>query len=553
MEKKREKRKPFQFEALMVAIVYWLAKVIHHWTTVIILWIAKGLNFVVQFFPWSSRLAFIAAMCGIICINFKYFGRILFIDSIDMDEKGIALFNSLQILSGLAIVEYLALGIGFLLIFTSFVAFIRSKLSLWLLKIAAAAFAVLWGWVLVYIVQIPQAMFLKNSELVDVSQRNDLWLYWFFIWILVFLLGCVFLLCTLLRSVKLLYSGTQEDDNLLGDNVFNSIKTGGKDPEFRSSSYWSAFLHLFFIVLLPLILRECGMMEGYKVPKGDGVVAQMVKIKRIKKKKPKEQFVFNPNSAISYFVPKLNDKRSEELDKMTEQEYRPTSMGKKSNKGDGKPGWPNGMEGAKIRFIRLKYAGGDWDQDMGKGADYNILLFVRKITGFTIAKNTEAIEVRDLKRFPKKQTPPFVYMTGKRGIRLDNRSIKILRWYLLEEGGMLFADNGGGYFNSSFRALMRRVLPNKKWVDIANDDILYQQPFTFPRGAPPLWHHSGTRAMGMKHNGRWVVFYHQGDINDAWKEGGSGASEAVRAAAFKMGTNVINYSFTQYLSIHYGD
>ena len=59
----------------------------------------------------------------------------------------------------------------------------------------------------------------------------------------------------------------------------------------------------------------------------------------------------------------------------------------------------------------------------------------------------------------------------------------------------------------------------------ANDDIIYRQPFVFPNGAPRLWHHSGNRALGLKHNGRWVVFYHQGDIYDAWKTGHSGASE----------------------------
>jgi hypothetical protein len=59
--------------------------------------------------------------------------------------------------------------------------------------------------------------------------------------------------------------------------------------------------------------------------------------------------------------------------------------------------------------------------------------------------------------------------------------------------------------------------------------------------------------MGIKHNSRWIVFYHQGDINDAWKAGGSGASEEIREQAFKMGINVINYAFTQYLSQHFGE
>ncbi len=117
---------------------------------------------------------------------------------------------------------------------------------------------------------------------------------------------------------------------------------------------------------------------------------------------------------------------------------------------------------------------------------------------------------------------------------------------------MIFADNGGGNFNSSLRALMRRVLPENDWIDIANDDVLYRQPYLFPNGAPPLWHHSGNRALGMKHQGRWVVFYHQGDINDAWQTGGSGASTSLQMQAFKMGVNVVNYAFGQYMAIHFG-
>ena len=116
---------------------------------------------------------------------------------------------------------------------------------------------------------------------------------------------------------------------------------------------------------------------------------------------------------------------------------------------------------------------------------------------------------------------------------------------------MIFADNGGGHFNGSFRALMRRAFPDKRPVDIPNDDIIYRQPFYFPGGAPPLWHHSGYRALGWKHKGRWIVFYHQGDINDAWKTGHSGVKKHLAAAAYKLGINIVNYAFNQYHRIHF--
>jgi hypothetical protein len=146
-----------------------------------------------------------------------------------------------------------------------------------------------------------------------------------------------------------------------------------------------------------------------------------------------------------------------------------------------------------------------------------------------------------------------VYITGRGSVSISSAEARTLRWYCLEEGGMNFADNGGAFFDTSFRRLIRRVFPEKSWVDIASDDIIFRQPFIFPNGAPPLFHHSGNRALGIKHNGRWVVFYHQGDINDAWKTGHSGVSEPVAAAAYRMGVNVIHYSFTQYMAIHHGN
>ena len=44
---------------------------------------------------------------------------------------------------------------------------------------------------------------------------------------------------------------------------------------------------------------------------------------------------------------------------------------------------------------------------------------------------------------------------------------------------------------------------------------------------------------------------HPGDINDAWKDGHSGASEAVAEQAFKLGINVMYYAFNAYYARHF--
>jgi hypothetical protein len=280
------------------------------------------------------------------------------------------------------------------------------------------------------------------------------------------------------------YSGRVSPTTLWGYRVARSVRTGGDDPHFKESSRWSIALHIFLLFILPLLL-SFRWMQAYEIPKGSGVQApQVVQVVK-KKKKKQERMVFNPNSAISYLRPDIDE--SKVLDEVlveTEAQYEVTSLlqGKLGKGGGNKGGWPNGMENAKVRFIRLEYAGGNWDQAMGGGADYNFLLKFTELTGFKIAKQTESIRIRNLRGFPKKKAPPFVYLTGGNrrdcfgSISITAQDAKTLRWYLLEQGGMIFADNGGDGFDGAFRSMMRRVLPDAQWIDIANDGILYRQP-----------------------------------------------------------------------------
>jgi hypothetical protein len=112
---------------------------------------------------------------------------------------------------------------------------------------------------------------------------------------------------------------------------------------------------------------------------------------------------------------------------------------------------------------------------------------------------------------------------------------------------MLIGDAGSGAFHHSFRGLVGRIFPGNPLVDISDDDVLYQQPTTFPDGAPSFWHHGGSRALGIKHEGRWVVFYHPGDMNDAWKAPGySDVTPEMRHNAMQLGINLVAYAFNQW-------
>jgi hypothetical protein len=345
-----------------------------------------------------------------------------------------------------------------------------------------------------------------------------------------------------------------------GDRILEDIRTGGRDPLFRKSWLGSFWGHLLLIVIIPWLLQQVGCRERYNVPHGSGeeAVAAVVQVTKPVKKK-KKRYVLNLESAIILSKPDL-DKDSdieEKVEKASELTYTAdTSTAQaraagKMGKGGGKTGgWPDGMGNDPVRFLRIKHSGPEWDDGMDElsRADMNFLEEFRKVTGFKIAKTPEARTIQQLRFFDKGFAPPFMFLTGAGSIPVTAADVKVLRDYLLD-GGMLFADAGSPQFHTSFLALMAAVFPDRQLVTIADDDPIFQAPFTFPNGAPPLWHHGGYRALGIKHKNRWAVFYHPGDINDAWKTGGSGMSRDLCDQSYKLGVNIIYHAFTNYLDV----
>ncbi len=352
-----------------------------------------------------------------------------------------------------------------------------------------------------------------------------------------------------------LYTG-QTQTPAVGDDIIEDARTHGRDPVYRKSWLSSTATHAIIIILIPWLLTWLGCSDRYYVPEGSGdPVVALVKVVKPKKIE-KEIFIVNPRSAISFYVPKLEDSQIEkQVDEATEMEYEATmAMAGAMGAGGGKRGgWPDGMGRKPVRFIRLKDHGPGWDDGMDAGtrADMNFLEQFHQITGFQVAEASEAKTIRQLSNFDQGFAPPFVYMTGEGQVRISRDDTQRLREYLLD-GGMLFADAGHPSFHSAFtNYVTRELFPDNRLIAIADDDPIFQMPYQFPNGAPPLWHHGGRKAMGVKAkvNGRdrWVVFYHPGDINDAWKTGHSGLDRDTAQGAVHMGVNIIYYAFTHYL------
>ena len=289
----------------------------------------------------------------------------------------------------------------------------------------------------------------------------------------------------------------------------------------------------FMAVWLLLSFSGCG--EIYELPAGGGeeqLKQKVVKIKKVIRKK----YVINPYSAILFNPPPIELIKLE-LMELTKHVYQ---VGQGVGKG---AGFAGGTSKGKVRFIRLRYAGGDWDQDLDLNSDLNMLVWYAANTGHKIATKPEVRTLGQLAKFPIGKSPPMVYMTGQKNISLSRSEIEVLREYLTDKHGMLFADNGGSPgWHSQFFSLMRQVLPNVEPIRVPLDHPIHRGIPFVPIVAP----HGGRIAYGWVVDSRMAAYYHPGDIGDAWADGHAGVPSSVYEACYRLGGNVIIHSHAEY-------
>jgi len=374
--------------------------------------------------------------------------------------------------------------------------------------------------------------------------------------------GCIVLLAAWLhvlswrRPAVNLYYRRQDSSLAAGDRVFENLRTHGPDPRFRKSVYSSALAHLLVIVVIPYLLGFYGCIRPYRLPQGSGKpTVAMMKVVQPKKKQERKRYILSKYSPILFEVPDLDESELvEQVDENTQLTYvadTSAAHGAMGTGGGNQAGWADGFGDGEVRFIRLEYNGSEWDDGMepDEAADENFLAEFKRLSGLgsdQVARRGESHPISELQKYPKGQSPPFVYMTGSGDIHLSRSDLQTLRAYI-KEGGMIFADAGSRRFDGAFRSMAAALFPGNPLRPIADDDPIFQIPFRFPNGPPPLWFHGGKQTLGIKYQGRWAVFYFPGDLNDAWKSGHSGIDPVLAEAAIHVGVNVVYYAATRYL------
>jgi len=202
----------------------------------------------------------------------------------------------------------------------------------------------------------------------------------------------------------------------------------------------------------------------------------------------------------------------------------------------------NSVAAQQVKIAKMKYSGGgDWYAN--KTALPNLIEFCNNELNTAIESKDYVVEIdgSNLYQFP------YIYLTGHGNIVFSENEAKKLRAYLMA-GGFLHIDDNYG-LDPFIRLEMKKVFPEKDFVEIPFDHPIYHQKFNFEHGLPKIHEHDGQPAqgLGILHNGRLVCFYsYESDLGNGWEDASiHNDPEQLRQKALKMGANIISFAFTQ--------
>jgi len=198
--------------------------------------------------------------------------------------------------------------------------------------------------------------------------------------------------------------------------------------------------------------------------------------------------------------------------------------------------------GQEFSIARVNYGGGgDWYCD--PSSIPNILSYLTKNTSIKAAHDEYRIKLTT----KELRGHPYLYMTGHGNIRFTDEEIIELREYLMG-GGFLHTDDNYG-LNTSFRREMKRVFPDRDFIELPHDHAVFHSYFDMPNGLPKIHEHDGKppQLFALYNEDRIMVIYsYESDLGDGWEdeEVHNDPSE-LRVAALQMGVNIIYFALTQ--------
>ncbi len=198
--------------------------------------------------------------------------------------------------------------------------------------------------------------------------------------------------------------------------------------------------------------------------------------------------------------------------------------------------------GPSYKMARLKYGGGgDWYSS--RTALNNLIEFCNDELNTNFFTTEAIVESGSSEIF----NYPYVFATGHGNIVFSDDEALNLRTYLSTGGFLHICDNYG--MNNYVRLAMKKVFPDKEFVELPYSHPIFQKPYSFPNGLPKIHEHDGKRpqAFGIIIDGRLVcLFDYECDLGNGWEDIGTYPTDTKEThdKALKMGANIIHYILT---------
>ena len=243
----------------------------------------------------------------------------------------------------------------------------------------------------------------------------------------------------------------------------------------------------------------------------------------------------------------------------------------------GTPSWTNapGFEKDVLTFVRIRRdrapygsrSAGSWWTDF-PDSDLNLSFRLQQMTSLKVNPDGRVLDLTDQELF----NYPFIYMVEPGRLLLKNEEVPILRKYLLN-GGVLMADDFWGEVQwAGFHREMKRVLPEREFVELPMDHPLFHCVFDIkgPKNSLQIpnvgqgvrsqydgitWeYHDGeectevhVRAIFDDHNHIMVLATHNTDNGDGWEREGENEyffHNFSENRAFPLAINIFFYLMT---------
>jgi len=248
----------------------------------------------------------------------------------------------------------------------------------------------------------------------------------------------------------------------------------------------------------------------------------------------------------------------------------------------GVPEWdrPVGLERDVFSFARVRYSdggggrysGGYGQYGYGRGnrwaidfpdSDLNFSLRLHQLTSLKVNPDYTIVDLDD----PKILDYPFVYLIEPGAMYLSAPEVEGFRKYCMNGGFVMVDDFWGNYQWDNFYSQIKRVFPNREFVDLPITHEIFQIVYPFkefpqvpaydPRGQ---WRyisyeprHGGGeetphyRAIMDDNDRIMLLACHNTDLGDAWEQEGMHPDYFEKYSvkqAYPMGINIVTYALT---------